>query len=224
MGARGGEGGSERSSSDAGLRQLLRPSNTRGGTKPPPPWGSRPPENAGMVEESAGGAARGARRGPCRPPPAPSPKRLWSVERSGRGWRLERPVGVDCSSPEPRCIWLSSLRRHLAAPDPRPPPGPRGLRTERSRRVRTGMGAVREGLGGVGVPSIPWGCVGTNPALFCPKGTGDPRCVPSVSPRVTRDGGARRNWGDPDVTGWRVWECRAEDAAAGARQEPSGRG
>ncbi|XP_042635861.1 rho GTPase-activating protein 23 [Catharus ustulatus] len=91
-----------------------------------------------MVEESAGGAARGARRGPCRPPPAPSPKRLWSVERSGRGWRLERPVGVDCSSPEPRCIWLSSLRRHLAAPDPRPPPGPRGLRTERSRRPTPG--------------------------------------------------------------------------------------
>ncbi|KAM4884338.1 rho GTPase-activating protein 23 [Sylvia borin] len=96
-----------------------------------------------MVEESSGGAARGSRRGLCRPPPTPSPKRLWSVERSGRGWRLERPVGVDCSSPEPRCIWLSSLRRHAAAPeaDPRPPPGARtrrGLRTERGRRPTPG--------------------------------------------------------------------------------------
>ncbi|KAM6312192.1 LOW QUALITY PROTEIN: rho GTPase-activating protein 23 [Podargus strigoides] len=43
-------------------------------------------------------------------------KGLWSVERAGKGWRFERAVGVDCSSPEPRCIWLSSLHRWPPAP------------------------------------------------------------------------------------------------------------
>lgn len=96
-----------------------------------------------------GRGERGSRRvlrGPPRPPPAPSPvtvvsKGLWSVERAGKGWRFERAVGVDCSSPEPRCIWLSSLRRHAAAPDHRWPPAPRHgrtpPRTDKCRRVRT---------------------------------------------------------------------------------------
>ncbi|KAM6107822.1 rho GTPase-activating protein 23 [Pterocles gutturalis] len=103
-----------------------------------------------MVEESAGGEQRGSRRvlrGSPRPPPAPGPWRvvrrgLWSVGRAGEGWRLERAVGVDCSSPEPRCIWLSSLRRHAAARDPRWPPAPRQGRrpphTDRCRRPTPG--------------------------------------------------------------------------------------
>ncbi|XP_063210714.1 rho GTPase-activating protein 23 isoform X5 [Chroicocephalus ridibundus] len=104
-----------------------------------------------MVEESMGGGERGSRRvlrGPPRPPSAPSPvavvrKGLWSVERAGKGWRLERAVGVDCSSPEPRCIWLSSLRRYAAAPpEHRWPPAPRHgrapHRTEKCRRPTPG--------------------------------------------------------------------------------------
>ncbi|XP_075767557.1 rho GTPase-activating protein 23 isoform X3 [Pelodiscus sinensis] len=66
-----------------------------------------------MVEEGVGGG------GPRRPLAGPKSvsavgKALWSVQRAGKGWRAERPIGVDCSSPEPRCIWLSSLRQDPA--------------------------------------------------------------------------------------------------------------
>ncbi|KAM6295396.1 rho GTPase-activating protein 23 [Aegotheles albertisi] len=103
-----------------------------------------------MVEESVGGGQRGSRRvrrGPPRPPAAPSAvavvrRGLWSVERAGKGWRLERAVGVDCSSPEPRCIWLSSLYRHGTGPDHRWAPAPRHgrvpPRAERCHRLTPG--------------------------------------------------------------------------------------
>lgn len=95
-----------------------------------------------MVEE--GGGQRGLRRAARAPPAAPNPvsvvsKALWSVERSGRGWGCERAVGVDCSSPEPRCIWLSSVRRCAAGTPPRRPPGaphgPAAPRTAKGHRV-----------------------------------------------------------------------------------------
>ncbi|XP_044300673.1 rho GTPase-activating protein 23 isoform X4 [Varanus komodoensis] len=73
-----------------------------------------------MVEE---GASRGDRapcggrpQGPPRPPSSPRHgisvvgKAVWSVARAGKGWHFERAVGVDCSLPEPRCIWLTSVR------------------------------------------------------------------------------------------------------------------
>lgn len=35
---------------------------------------------------------------------------VWRVEHAGvGGWRWERAVGVDCSAPEPRCLWLPCL-------------------------------------------------------------------------------------------------------------------
>lgn len=35
---------------------------------------------------------------------------VWRVERAGvGGWCWERAVGVDCSAPEPRCLWLPCL-------------------------------------------------------------------------------------------------------------------
>ncbi|XP_077171885.1 rho GTPase-activating protein 23 isoform X2 [Paroedura picta] len=77
-----------------------------------------------MVEEGTSRADRAPRTGgPRRPPHAPAPpphgisvvgKAVWSVARAGKGWRFERAVGVDCSLPEPRCIWLTSLQNDNA--------------------------------------------------------------------------------------------------------------
>ncbi|TNN85890.1 hypothetical protein EYF80_003734 [Liparis tanakae] len=44
---------------------------------------------------------------------------------AGSDWSFQKPVGVDCSAPEPRCIWLAVLRRAAgSAPPPPPPPTP----------------------------------------------------------------------------------------------------
>lgn len=79
---------------------------------------------SGMVEEGTSRGKRAPRGGGPRGtprPPAPSHhgisvvgKGVWSVARTGKGWRFERAVGVDCSLPEPRCIWLTSLRNDNA--------------------------------------------------------------------------------------------------------------
>nr|XP_008111634.2 PREDICTED: LOW QUALITY PROTEIN: rho GTPase-activating protein 23 [Anolis carolinensis] len=73
-----------------------------------------------MVEEGTSRGDRAPRgggpRGSPRPPAPPHHgisvvgKAVWSVARTGKGWCFERAVGVDCSLPEPRCIWLTSLR------------------------------------------------------------------------------------------------------------------
>ncbi|XP_030397474.1 rho GTPase-activating protein 23 isoform X3 [Gopherus evgoodei] len=75
-----------------------------------------------MVEEGVSSGDRAPHRGlrgPRHPLAAPRNmsvvgKALWSVKRAGNGWRFEQPIGVDCSSPEPRCIWLSSLQNDNA--------------------------------------------------------------------------------------------------------------
>nr|XP_056720735.1 rho GTPase-activating protein 23 [Euleptes europaea] len=77
-----------------------------------------------MVEEGASRGDRAPRTGgPRGPPHPPAPphhgisvvgKAVWSVARAGKGWRFERAVGVDCSLPEPRCIWLTSLQNENA--------------------------------------------------------------------------------------------------------------
>lgn len=136
-----------------------------------PPWLCHPsaerplrlnPNRGRMVEESLRGGHHGSGRvlrGAPRPPAAPSPvavvsRRLWSVERAGKGWRLERAVGVDCSLPEPRCIWLSSLRWHAAGTAPPCPPAPRrGRSSPRTDKCHLVSTACRGG-GGVGVE--PW--------------------------------------------------------------------
>ncbi|XP_029363760.1 rho GTPase-activating protein 23 isoform X4 [Echeneis naucrates] len=44
---------------------------------------------------------------------------------AGSDWSFQNPVGVDCSSPEPRCIWLAVLRGTTGpVPPPPPPPSP----------------------------------------------------------------------------------------------------
>lgn len=107
----------------------------------------------------AGPAARWGRGGGRirGPPPAAAlvGSSVWRVERAGAaGWRWERAVGVDCSAPEPRCLWLPCLshRDHSA-------PG------WRQARVST------EGVEGVG-PGAWAGLVGrlwgrTGPPTLC---------------------------------------------------------
>nr|XP_015217607.1 PREDICTED: rho GTPase-activating protein 23 [Lepisosteus oculatus] len=60
-------------------------------------------------------------------------------------WRFESPVGVDCSAPEPRCIWLAVLRRVAEAGHAKPAPGlvrrtavkgPRAPRKEQPQNIR----------------------------------------------------------------------------------------
>lgn len=41
---------------------------------------------------------------------------------AGSDWSFQNPVGVDCSSPEPRCIWLAVLRSAAGSASPSMPP------------------------------------------------------------------------------------------------------
>lgn len=82
---------------------------------------------------------------------------VWRVERAGAGgWRWERAVGVDCSAPEPRCLWLPCLgHSDRRAPGPRParvsPAGPEGS--------GAGSGAGPwVGLAGMGGTRLPTPC------------------------------------------------------------------
>ncbi|XP_036394757.1 rho GTPase-activating protein 23-like [Megalops cyprinoides] len=64
---------------------------------------------------------------------------MWMAERpaaagvpalAGKEWCFENAVGVDCSSPEPRCIWLAVLRGVRVGS----PPGPPGRGAHRRER------------------------------------------------------------------------------------------
>lgn len=137
----------------------------------PPPRGPRTPP-AGRRGAAAGPRAarpapearpsarwgRGGGRAPG-PPPAAAlvGSAVWRVERAGAGgWRWERAVGVDCSAPEPRCLWLPCLgHSDRRAPGPRParvsPAGPEGS--------GAGSGAGPwVGLAGMGGTRLPTPC------------------------------------------------------------------
>ncbi|KAF3699883.1 Rho GTPase-activating protein 23 Rho-type GTPase-activating protein 23 [Channa argus] len=85
---------------------------------------------------------------------------------AGSDWNFQNPVGVDCSSPEPRCIWLAVLRGatgHVSLPSPPPdmPAGHRNGHQPRAKGRRDGLSsaddnprppmATRPGREGVGV-------------------------------------------------------------------------
>ncbi|KAF0033075.1 hypothetical protein F2P81_015365 [Scophthalmus maximus] len=52
---------------------------------------------------------------------------------AGPDWSFQNPVGVDCSSPEPRCIWLAVLRGTTTGPVPPPPSLPPAMPTGQSK-------------------------------------------------------------------------------------------
>ncbi|XP_033945039.1 rho GTPase-activating protein 23 isoform X6 [Pseudochaenichthys georgianus] len=77
-------------------------------------------------------------------------------------WSFQNPVGVDCSSPEPRCIWLAVLRRATGSgAPPAMPTGPiQSSHQPRGKGRRDGLSAgdnprppmvTRPGREGVGV-------------------------------------------------------------------------
>ncbi|XP_029996376.1 rho GTPase-activating protein 23 isoform X3 [Sphaeramia orbicularis] len=72
--------------------------------------------------------------------PCPSP--------AGSDWSFQNPVGVDCSSPEPRCIWLAVLRGATA---PVPPPTLPAMPTGHSQSSQKPRGkGRRDGLSSTG--------------------------------------------------------------------------
>ncbi|XP_068574930.1 rho GTPase-activating protein 23 isoform X3 [Cebidichthys violaceus] len=67
---------------------------------------------------------------------------------AGPDWSFQNPVGVDCSSPEPRCIWLAVLR---SATGSVPPPTPPTVPTRRSQSCHHPRGkGRRDGLSSAG--------------------------------------------------------------------------
>ncbi|XP_028268477.1 rho GTPase-activating protein 23 isoform X4 [Parambassis ranga] len=63
---------------------------------------------------------------------------------AGSDWSFQNPVGVDCSSPEPRCIWLAVLR---GTTGPLPPPSLPAMPTGHSQSShQTRAKGQRDGL------------------------------------------------------------------------------
>lgn len=100
------------------------------------PRAARPAPEAGPP---AARWSRDSRRGRG-PPPAAAlvGSAMWHLDRPGAGgWRWERAVGVDCSAPEPRCLWLPYLSH-----SDRHAPGSRWARVSAE-----GVGAAGRGRG-----------------------------------------------------------------------------
>lgn len=128
---------------------------TPGARQPPrgprtPPAGRR--GAAARPAPEAGPAARwGPGGGRARRPPMAAAlvgSAVWRVERAGAGgWRWERAVGVDCSAPEPRCLWLPCLGH-----SDRRAPGPRRARVSAAGFVGlvAGQGPGQASSGGGG--------------------------------------------------------------------------
>ncbi|XP_034045436.1 rho GTPase-activating protein 23 isoform X3 [Thalassophryne amazonica] len=75
---------------------------------------------------------------------APMPAAMLPCPRpAGSSWSFQNPVGVDCSSPEPRCIWLAVLRG-TTGPVPPPSTPPPAISNQFSLQLR-GKG-WRDGL------------------------------------------------------------------------------
>ncbi|XP_040918445.1 rho GTPase-activating protein 23 isoform X6 [Toxotes jaculatrix] len=68
---------------------------------------------------------------------------------AGSDWSFQNPVGVDCSSPEPRCIWLAVLRGTTGpVPPPSPPPAMPTGHSKSSHQARAK--GRRDGLSSAG--------------------------------------------------------------------------
>ncbi|KAL4659277.1 rho GTPase-activating protein 23 isoform X1 [Arapaima gigas] len=83
-------------------------------------------------------------------PPYPAP--------AGTEWSYESPVGVDCSAPEPRCIWLAVLRG-VATRTPVIPSRGGTLRTNhvsRAKGRRDGVPLSNENVQPVGGEAVAW--------------------------------------------------------------------
>ncbi|KAJ8245943.1 hypothetical protein GJAV_G00261960 [Gymnothorax javanicus] len=63
---------------------------------------------------------------------------------AGKDWRFEGAVGVDCSSPEPRCVWLAVLHGVTAGSPPEPSSG--GLRKPQRYHLQVRAKGRRDGI------------------------------------------------------------------------------
>ncbi|KAM9745468.1 rho GTPase-activating protein 23 isoform 2-T2 [Menidia menidia] len=69
---------------------------------------------------------------------------------AGSDWSFQNPVGVDCSSPEPRCIWLAVLRGTAGPLPPSAPPVTPAGSSQSSHRLRAK--GRRDGVSSVSSP------------------------------------------------------------------------
>lgn len=167
-----------------------------------PPVGRRGAAVAPRAARSAPETGSYVRRGGRGLGPPPASARVdggrWRVERAGPGdWRWERAVGVDCSAPEPRCVWLP-CRGHRDRPRDHRAPGPR------LARVSAGAGWCCSRVGVWGASH--WG--GGQPRATIPT-----RCWLSESPRSgTREWGANEELKGRGVSG--VFPLGVQEATA----------